>query len=170
MFIVDATATGEDNVLTNKSSDLLFRKQQLERLQEEVVDIEDMSGGISIMDLGLNEFRLDLLEYIKTNPDFDKTPYGLHSVVNHNDEFPKGVIFILKNLNKNVNVNKQNRLHPFYMLYIDEQGEIVINYLFPKYLNPLNIIFKSFSNSFFIFLKDGGIFIFIGTPKHKPVA
>jgi hypothetical protein len=64
MYIVDATATGEDNVLTNESSDLLFRKKQLERLQEEVVDIEDMDSGISIMDLGLNDFRMDLINYL----------------------------------------------------------------------------------------------------------
>ncbi|MDQ9871102.1 hypothetical protein RFX30_17200, partial [Acinetobacter baumannii] len=77
--------------------DLEYRKSQLKRLQEEVVDIEDMSTGISIMDLGLNEFRLDLLEYIKHNPDVEKAPFGLHSVVSATEDTPPGVIYVLKN-------------------------------------------------------------------------
>lgn len=65
MKIVDMTATGDDNILSDEEKhDLEYRKAQLKRLQEEVVDIEEMSTGISIMDLGLNEFRMDLLEYI----------------------------------------------------------------------------------------------------------
>lgn len=80
MKIVDMTATGDDNLLQEEKSDLEYRKAQLKRLQEEVVDIEEMSSGISIMDLGLNEFRLDLLEYVKANPNLDKTPFGLHAV------------------------------------------------------------------------------------------
>jgi len=80
MFIVDATATGEDNVLTNKSSDLLFRKKQLERLQEEVVDIEDMGSGVSITDLGLNDFRMDLVNYIKENGSLANVANGMHAV------------------------------------------------------------------------------------------
>ena len=82
MKIVDMTATGDDNLLSDEEkTDLEYRKAQLKRLQDEVVDIEDMTTGISIMDLGLNEFRLDLLDYIKHHPDIDKTPFGLHSVV-----------------------------------------------------------------------------------------
>ena len=58
-------------------------------MQEEVVDIEDMTTGISIMDLGLNEFRLDLLDYIKHNPDIKKSPFGLYSVVPARDDQPE---------------------------------------------------------------------------------
>ena len=68
-----STATMEDNPISNEEkADLEYRKEQLKRMQEEVVDIEDMASGISIMDLGLNEFRLDLLDYINNNPDLDK--------------------------------------------------------------------------------------------------
>ena len=89
MKIVDMTATGDDNIISEEEkTDLEYRKSQLKRLKEEVVDIEEMSSGISIMDLGLNEFRLDLLEYIKHHPDIDKTPFGLHSVARATDDTP----------------------------------------------------------------------------------
>lgn len=133
MKIVDMTATGDDNILSDEEkADLEYRKSQLKRLQEEVVDIEEMSSGISIMDLGLNEFRLDLLDYVKNNPDLDKTPFGLHSVVSNNDDAPAGVIYVLKNRNGNVNIDNQNRLHPFYMVYISNDGEIICDHLSPK--------------------------------------
>lgn len=96
------------------------------------MDIEDMSTGISIMDLGLNEFRLDLLDYIKYNGDLDNIPFGLHTVVPAKDDAPSGVIFVLKNINGNVNIDNQNRLHPFYMVYIADDGEVICNHLSPK--------------------------------------
>ena len=133
MKIVDMTATGDDNLLSDEEkTDLEYRKAQLKRLQDEVVDIEDMTSGIAIMDLGLNEFRLDLLEYIKYNDDFDKTPFGLHAVVPANEEMPAGVIFVLKNREGTVNINNQNRLHPFYMAYISNEGKVVCDHLSPK--------------------------------------
>lgn len=133
MKIVDMTATGDDNILSDEEkTDLEYRKAQLKRLQDEVVDIEDMTSGISIMDLGLNEFRLDLLEYIKHNDDLDKTPFGLHAVVPANEDMPAGVIYVLKNRSNSVNINNQNRLHPFYMVYISNKGEVVCDHLSPK--------------------------------------
>ena len=133
MKIVNMTATGDDNLLSDEEkTDLEYRKAQLKRLQDEVVDIEDMTSGISIVDLGLNEFRLDLLEYIKHNDGLDKTPFGLHAVVPANEEMPAGVVFILKNREGSVNINNQNRLHPFYMVYISNEGEIVCDHLSPK--------------------------------------
>ena len=133
MKIVDMTATGDDNILSNEErTDLEYRKAQLRRLQEEVVDIEDMSSGISIMDLGLNEFRLDLLEYVKNHPDLDKTPFGLHAVARASEDAPAGVIYVLKNRSNSVNINNQNRLHPFYMVYLTNEGEVVCDHLSPK--------------------------------------
>lgn len=133
MKIVDMTATGDDNLLNNNEKiDLQYRKRQLQRLQEEVVDIEEMDAGISIMDLGLNEFRLDLLAYIKEHGDLDKTPFGLHAVVPSSKECPPGVIYILKNCTDNINIDKKNLLHPFYLVYIGEDGEIICNHLTPK--------------------------------------
>ena len=133
MKIVDMTATGDDNIISEEEkTDLEYRKSQLKRLKEEVVDIEEMSSGISIMDLGLNEFRLDLLEYIKQHPDIDKTPFGLHSVARATDDTPAGVIYVLKNRSNSVNIDNQNRLHPFYMVYISRDGEVICDHLSPK--------------------------------------
>ena len=133
MKIVNMAATGDDNILSDEEkTDLEYRKAQLQRLQEEVVDIEDMTTGISIMDLGLNEFRLDLLEYTKNHPDLDKTPFGLHAVAPATEDAPAGVIYVLKNRTNSVNIDNQNRLHPFYMVYIGADGEVICDHLSPK--------------------------------------
>ena len=133
MKISVMTSTGDDDLINpEEKGDLEYRKQQLKRLQEEVVDIEDMSTGISIMDLGLNEFRLDLLEYVKTHSDLEKKPKGLHAVVSATEDLPEGVIFVLKNINNSVNIDNQNRIHPFYMVYIGMDGEVICDYLNPK--------------------------------------
>ena len=133
MKIVDMTATGDDNVISDEEKiELEYRKAQLQRLQEEVVDIEDMTTGISIMDLGLNEFRLDLLEYIKSSHEVERAPFGLHAVAPANDECPPGVIYILKNRSDSVNIDHRNRLHPFYMVYMSRDGSVVCDHLSPK--------------------------------------
>lgn len=135
MKISIMTATGDDDLINaEEKGDLEYRKAQLKRLQEEVVDIEDMSEGISIMDLGLNEFRLDLLEYLKTHPDMERKPRGLHAVVPATEELPEGVIFVLRNVNNSVNIDNQNRIHPFYMVYIGREGDVICGYLNPKQL------------------------------------
>ena len=127
------TSTGDDDLINSEEKgDLEYRKAQLKRLQEEVVDIEEMSSGISIMDLGLNEFRLDLLDYIKNHGDLDKTPFGLHTVVPASASCLPGIVFVLKNINGIVNIGEQNRLHPFYMVYISDGGEVICNHLSPK--------------------------------------
>ena len=135
MKISVMTSTGDDDLINEEEKgNLEYRRAQLKRLQEEVVDIEDMSSSISIMDLGLNEFRLDLLEYIKKHEEIETAPKGLHAVVEHTPETPAGVIFILKNINDSVNIDNRNRIHPFYMVYIGDNGEIVCDYLNPKKL------------------------------------
>ena len=133
MKIVNVAATGDDNLLSaDEKTDLEYRKAQLQKLRDEVVDIEEMTSGISIMDLGLNEFRLDLLEYVKQHPDIDKTPMGLHAVTAAAEDTPPGVIFVLKNRTGSVEINHQNRLHPFYMVYISNDGEVICDHLSPK--------------------------------------
>ena len=130
MRISVMTSTGDDDLINaDEKGDLEYRRTQLQKLQEEVIDLEDMTNGISIMDLGLNEFRMDLLAYMKEHPETDHTPFGIHAVVN--GEKP-GVIFILKNVNEDINIENQNRLHPFYMVYVGMDGEIITNHLQPK--------------------------------------
>lgn len=135
MKISIMTSTGDDDLINEQEKgDLEYRKQQLKRLQEEVVDIEDMQSGVSIMDLGLNEFRLDLLEYVKEHPEIERSPNGLHAIVATSEDMPAGVIYILKNVSNGVNIDNQNRLHPFYMVYISNNGEVICDYLAPKKL------------------------------------
>lgn len=133
---MDIAGAGNSNVLLSneEQADLDYRKTQLQRLQEEVVDIEDMDTGINIMDLGLNEFRLDLLAYMKDNPDIEHTPFGMSAVVPASENAQPGVIFILKNRNNAVNIGKQNLLHPFYMVYLSNEGETILGHLSPKRL------------------------------------
>lgn len=127
------TATGDDNPLSaEEQGDLKYRRDQLERLKEEVVDIEEMNTGVSIMDLGLNEFRLDLLEYINQGHDIEHTPHGLHAIVPATFDNPPGVVFVLKNRNNSVNIDRKNRLHPFYMVYIGQDSSVIVNHLEPK--------------------------------------
>ena len=131
MEIVNITATGDDNLLSNKPTDLEYRKEQLSRLQNEVLDLEDINTGVSITDLGLNDFRMDLVKFVEENGELDNVPNGMHTVINRDKEkgiYP-GVIFVLKNINDDININKQNALYPFYLVYIDYDGEVVINHL-----------------------------------------
>lgn len=145
MKIVDMTSTGDDNIIDeNEKADLEYRKSQLQKLREEVVDLEEMNGGISITDLGLNEFHLDLLDYVKKHPDIENAPLGLHSVVQATKENPPGVIYVLKNRVKDVNIDKRNPIHPFYMVYITDDGNIVCNHLNPKkLLNEMRLLCRN---------------------------
>ena len=148
MKVTVMTATGDDNILSpEEKDDLEYRKQQLERLKEDVVDLEEMNTGVSIMDLGLNEFRLDLLEYINTNHDVEHTPFGLHAVAKATEQAPTGTIFVLKNRTSGVNIDHKNQLHPFYMVYIRDDGEVVVDHLHPKdLLDKMRLICKPMSN------------------------
>ena len=133
MKVTVMTATGDDNLLSpEEKDDLEYRRKQLERLQEDVVDLEEMNTGVSIMDLGLNEFRLDLLEYMQSNHDVEHTPFGIHAVVKGGEQTPPGTVFVLKNHSTDVNIDHKNQLHPFYMVYISDEGEVVVDHLHPK--------------------------------------
>ena len=69
---------------------------------------------------------------MKQHPDIDRTPFGLHAVAAASEDTPPGVIFVLKNRTNSVNIDNQNRLHPFYMVYISNDGEVVCDHLSPK--------------------------------------
>ena len=129
------TSTGDDNLLSaNEKGDLEYRRNQLKKLQNEVVDIEDMDTGVNIMDLGLNEFRLDLLANLKEHPNMDLTPFGMSAVVNASELVEPGVMYVLKNKNNCVNIDRSNLLHPFYMVYLSHTGTVICDHLSPKKL------------------------------------
>jgi hypothetical protein len=139
MMIADVTATGDDNVLSAKANDISYRKEQLRRLQDEVIEMEDLKTGVSITDLGLNDFRMDLLNYVKTHSELTNLPNGLHSVVLADEKYGlyPGIIFTLYNRNQSVNINQQNRLHPYYLVYISDGGEIIADHTQVKRLLDL---------------------------------
>ena len=141
MTLVDATATGDDNIIASEQADLDYRKEQLKKLQEgNLQDLEDVDGSITITDLGLNEFRMDMVSYIKSHGEPKNIAHGLYCVVPHDEEknIPKGVIFVLKNRNPSVNIGNKNRLHPYYLVYLDESGNVVYNHMEVK--NILDVI------------------------------
>ena len=139
MVIADVTATADDNVLNTQSNDVSYRKEQLRRLQEEVIEMEDLKTGVSITDLGLNDFRMDLLNYIKVNGDLANVPSGMNAVVAADPArgLPPGVIFTLRNRNNGININLHNRLHPYYLLYIGQNGEVIADHTEVKRLLDL---------------------------------
>ncbi|WP_243159109.1 DEAD/DEAH box helicase [Clostridium cochlearium] len=142
MMLLDISATGEENIIDNsgksKMNDLEYRKKQLKQLQDEVVDLEDISGGISITDLTMNDFKMDLMEYMKNHEeDLEKAPLGMYAVSTIEDEELKeqikpGVIFTLKQVNHNVKPEESNSLYPYYMVYVYEDGKVKYNYIHTK--------------------------------------
>jgi len=139
MVIADLAATADDNVLTPEASDAAFRKEQLRRLQDEVIELEDVRTGVSITDLGLNDFRMDLLGYVKEYGDLAGTPKGLHAVVpaDPGKGLRPGALFVLRNINADEHLNRGNRLHPHYLVYLDDQGEVIADHTEVKHLLDL---------------------------------
>lgn len=132
MLISNMASTGDDNILNTDEKDLEYRKIQLQKLQDEVIDLEELREGVSITDLGLNDFRVDLTNYIKTYGELKHVPEGLHAVVESTELLQSGVIFVLKNVNSGVNIKKLNRLHPYYLVYIKNSGELYLNHVESK--------------------------------------
>ncbi|WP_018611852.1 helicase-related protein [Segetibacter koreensis] len=143
MLISNMASTGDDNILNTDDKDLEYRKIQLKKLQEEVVDLEDLREGVSITDLGLNDFRVDLSNFFKKYGTLKNIPEGLYAVAKANTGLQKGVIFALKNINNEVNSDKQNRLHPFYLVHIKSDGTILQTYFeSKKILDTLRLLTK----------------------------
>ncbi|QMU31367.1 helicase-related protein [Adhaeribacter radiodurans] len=132
MLISNMASTGDDNILNSDDKDLEYRKIQLRKLQDEVVDLEDLKEGVSITDLGLNDFRVDLSNFVKTYGELKNIPDGLHAVTQANANIEKGVIYVLKNINNSVNIDKLNRLHPYYLVYVKENGDLIYNHVDAK--------------------------------------
>jgi SNF2 family DNA or RNA helicase len=143
MLIANMASTGDDNILNTNEKDLEYRKIQLQKLKEEVVDLEDLREGVSITDLGLNDFRVDLSNYIKEYGELKNIPEGLHTVTQSTENLPAGVIFVLKNMNSQINIDKLNRLHPYYLVYLNQNGELINNHVAAKkILDKLRLLCK----------------------------
>lgn len=139
MVIADLAGTADDNVLTLEDSDAAFRKQQLRKLQDEVIELEDVRTGVSITDLGLNDFRMDLLGYLEEYGDLAAAPKGLHAVIPADPVkgLTPGVIFALRNINADETINRGNRLHPHYLVYLGDEGTVLADHTEAKHLLDL---------------------------------
>ena len=130
MHAVVMSSTGDDDYINeDEQGDLEYRRHQLEQMQHEVVDLEDVSVGVSITDLGLNDFRMDLVAYYQENPDIDRVPAGIDAVVEGDEP---GIIFVLRNVSQELDAKTRNQIHPFYLVYVSDEGEVVHGYLDPK--------------------------------------
>lgn len=130
MRLTVMTSTGDDDYINeNEHGDLAYREKQLRQMQNEIPDLEGVEGGISITDLGLNEFRMDLVEYHKANPDIEHVPTGINAIVRGADP---GILFVLRNVNDAVNIGGRNQIHPYYLVYVRDDGEILHGHLEPK--------------------------------------
>lgn len=130
MRVTVLTSTGDDDLLNaDENGDLEYRESQLRQMQEEVIDLEDVSGGVSITDLGLNDFRMDLIDFHAENPDIEGMPHGLHAVVSGDSP---GIVFVLRNVDQGVNIENRNQLHPFYLVYVKDDGSVLHTHLEPK--------------------------------------
>ena len=136
MVMLDMSATGEENVIVDSGemNDLEYRKKQLKQLQDQVVDLEDIGGGISITDLTFNDFKMDLVNYMKNNKEIlEKAPTGMYAVAKSNiEEAERGVIFCLKQINEEIRPSEFNTLNPYFLVYVKDSGEVLLNFIQSK--------------------------------------
>jgi SNF2 family DNA or RNA helicase len=133
MILLDISATGEENLIEQNAgdemNDLEYRRKQLERLQNEVVDIEDLGENISITDLTLNDFRMDLAGYLKEYAELlERKSIGAFAVTLSDEDLQPGVIFCLRSENPKVVTDKAYALAPHYMVHVTDSGEVALNY------------------------------------------
>ena len=125
MNLANLAGTGEDNTLDPEMNDFNFRKRQLEKLQKEVIDIEEANEGISLTDFNMNEYLYELSKYINENPDIKTVPSGICSVT---DGEKDGVLYCFKHKNIDLKPNNDSSLYPYYLVFVDMEGrEYFIN-------------------------------------------
>lgn len=174
MVLLDVSATGEENVIENNPNkemkDLEYRKKQLQKLQTEVVDLEDISGAISITDLTFNDLKIELMEYMKAKRKIlDEAPNGMYAVAkideSISDIVKPGVIFTLRQVVGKEQSKEQNPLFPYYMVYISDDGEIQLSFLhakkildyYKKLCSGKNEVLKELVEEFNIETNDGRV-------------
>lgn len=122
MTTLNLVSTGDEDVLTPEMNDFNFRKRQLERLKDEVIDIEDANDNISLTDLNMNEYLNELSEYIQNVPEIKKVPQGVYSVTDGGDA---GVLFCFKHRNDVNKPKSDSSLYPYYLIYMKNNGEVL---------------------------------------------
>ena len=141
MALLDVSATGEENVFESKGAsemnDLKYRRQQLQQLRSEVLDLEDISGGISITDFAFDDFRVELQRFDKEHPGLlEGSPCGLHAVASIPDELratvAPGVIFCLRQNDDTCDPKDTNPTFPHYVVYVSQDGQVMTKHTQPK--------------------------------------
>ena len=142
MALVDIAATQGDNLLESEEiqelleDDLKYRDQQLLRLKDEVLDLEDFNESVALNEFTLDDFRIDLMNYIESNrKTLEDAPFGLYTVVPPHPEYQmitKGVIFCLRQKGDSTGNEKINPLQPYFLVYIREDGEVRYTFAQPK--------------------------------------
>jgi hypothetical protein len=138
MQMLDVSATGDDNIIdesTGQKQDLEYRKRQLKQLQNKVLDLEDIEGGISITDLTFNDFKIDADRLtLSEKQDFNLMPKGIYAVTQSNlEDAPRGVIFCLKVMAElDENSYSNNAIFPYHLCYMNENGASFIAASNPK--------------------------------------
>ena len=122
MLAVNLAATGDEDILSPEMNDIRFRRRQLEKLKQEVIDLEDASDNISLTDLNMNDYLFELVQYIKKTPDVKIVPKGIYSVT---DGEKKGVLFCFRHSSVALKPNSDSSLYPYYLIYIGSGGEII---------------------------------------------
>lgn len=150
MVLLDISATGEENVIEqerkDQMNDLEYRRKQLEQLQEAIPDLEDLAGGVSITDLTLNAFRMDLSAYMKAYENvLEESPIGLYAATmlddNLKDEgIQAGTIFCLKNIKNPIYVDAGYALAPYFLVYVTENN--TIQYTFSQSRQIMDVLKK----------------------------
>ena len=152
MMLLNSSATGEEDIINQTEEDVMndieYRKNQLVKLQEEIVDLEDISGNISITDLTMNDFKMDLSSYMKENKKvLEQAPLGMYAIADSTllaGEVKRGVIFALKQVHySEIESKETNALHPYYLVFIEESGEIKYTHVQAKYILD---VFKKLCN------------------------
>ncbi len=142
MVLLDISATGEENIIEQQSgnpmNDLEYRRKQLLKLQDAVIDLEDLSTGVSIADLTLTDFRIDLAEYLKSYPgDLKSQPLGAFAVLSSPEhELPPGIIFCLRAEGEAAKRTKETGypLVPYYLVHVGKEGSVLLPYTQTKQL------------------------------------
>lgn len=151
MALVDISGTNEDNLLQQEQirdlieDELSFRDKQLKRLQNEVLDMDELNeGGVSLSNFSLDDFRMDLINFIEANRRaLEETPFGIYAVTSHKinaelfnsdaaEVIKPGVIFCLRQLGDSSGNEKVNPLQPYFLVYIRDDGTVRYNFTHPK--------------------------------------
>jgi len=140
MVLLDISATGEENLIEqqsgNQMNDLEYRRKQLLKLQDTVIDLEDLSTGVSIADLTLTDFRIDLAQYMKAHPDtLEHMALGASAVLTTTEtDIPPGIVFCLRAETPAAQraAGEGYPLAPHYLVHVGEDGEVVLPYTHAK--------------------------------------